>query len=273
MAMSDCQLAFTGSNTGVLVGLAVLLAGSGISLLMITRRPVGQHSRPRHGIGTAVLVALAVGAAVLTSWDVHSAEADSCPSGASAAIVPLATTTTSTTAPATSTTMVGTSTTVPSTTTTTIPAATTTTVPETTTTVAPVPDLTPKITGPLVFGPGEANYDVTVSNVGSGTTAGPMTFTVTVELVTGPPPVTLEDPSSSDWSGTGSGSDTLTLTSDVGLVLAPGDVSTVTFTLAYRNENPASMTIETTLPTGIGGETNGSNNSASLTVTVPPPPP
>lgn len=59
--MSDCQLPVTGSNTEVLIGLAALLAGTGIFLLIISRRPVGRHSRPRRGVsrGAAVLVALA----------------------------------------------------------------------------------------------------------------------------------------------------------------------------------------------------------------------
>jgi hypothetical protein len=123
-----------------------------------------------------------------------------------------------------------------------------------------------------VFGPGEANYIVTVSNVGTGATAGPMTFTVSVDLLTGPPPVTLENPTSSDWTATGSGSGTLTLTSIAGLVIPPGAMSTVAFTLVYSNENPASMSLGVSLLTGIGGETNGANNTASKTVVVPPPP-
>ena len=159
-------------------------------------------------------------------------------------------------------------------TTTTATPSTTTTVPPTTTTTttAPVPDLTPSISGPRVFGPGEADYVVTVSNVGNRATAGPMNFTVSVELLTGPPPVILENPSSSDWTATGSESDTLTFTSMAGLVIAPGGVSTVAFTLVYSNENPASMSLQVSLPIGIGGETNGANNTASMTVVVPPPP-
>ena len=233
--MVNCQLPVTGANISMLATLGVLLVAIGIvSLLVVRRRGVGR--------GAAIVIALAVGATVLTFSEAPRADADSCPPTAPPVVLTPATTTT-----------------------TTVP-------PTTTTTTTPVPDLTPSITGPLVFGPGEANYVVTVSNVGTRATAGAMTFTVTVELLTGPPPVTLENPISSSWVATGSGTVTLTFTSMAGLVIAPGGATTVGFTLVYSNENPASMTLGVLLPTGIGGETNGANNTASLTVAVPPPP-
>ena len=219
----------------MLVTLGLLLVATGaVSLLVVRRRGVGR--------GAAFVIALAVGTTVLTFSEAPRADADSCPPTAPPAILTPATTTT-TTPPTT-----------------------------TTTTTAPVPDLTPSINGPLLFGPGQANYLVTVSNVGTRATAGPMTFTVSVDLLTGPPPVTLGNPISSNWDATGSGTVTLTFTSMAGLVIAPGGATNVGFTLFYQNENPASMTLGVSLPTGIGGETNGTNNTASLTVAVPPPP-
>jgi len=64
----------------------------------------------------------------------------------------------------------------------------------------------------------------------------------------------------------------LTFTSTAALVIAPGAVSIVGFTLVYQNENEASMSLTATLPSGIGGEANGANNTAVLATGVPPPP-
>ncbi len=251
--MTDCALAATGSNTRVLVVLAVLLVGVGVTLLLIVRRR-------DIGPGATLIVALALAVTALGVVDTSRAGAQvACPSATGVAPVDLAVTPT-TPAPTTTAPVVTTTTT-----------STTTTSTSTTTTTLPVPDLTPTITGPAVFGPGQADFVVTVSNVGPGATTGPMTFSVNVALLTGPPPVTMENPVSPGWTAAGAGTQTLTFTSTA-LVLDPGDVSTVGFTLVYGNENPATMNLTVALPAGIGGETNSANNTASLPTEVPPPP-
>jgi hypothetical protein len=221
---------------------------------------------------------------LLTWGDVHTAEADSCPTAPPAAVIPPATTTT-TTAPVTATTattvtgtttttMAGTtSTTVPETTTTAATTTTTTAARTTTTTAAPLPDLTPSISGPTTAEPGaEGQYTFEITNVGDAPTSGSMTFTLSFTLDTGTSPINATPLASSDWTFTGQSGGDLTYVSNPGLVLAPGAVSTTTFGATWPEDIPGSFTIATTLPAGIGGETNPSNNSASITVTVTPPP-
>ena len=271
--MSGCQLPVTGINPEVLVILALILLGAGISLLLVFRPPVGRHSRRRRGVGrraAMMLFALLVGATVVTSSDVQRADADSCPT-TPAAVIPA--TTTTTTAPTTTTTVAGptttasaTTTTEPSTTTsTTVPETTTMTVPETTTTAAPVPDLTPTISGPTTGGSGR--YTISIKNVGDAPTSGPMTFPLTLTVLTGSGPVIPDLVISSDWTLSD-----LTFTSKPGLVIAPGATSVVSLLLEWRADAPGSWRGTVTLPTGIGGETDGANNTASITVVVAPAP-
>ena len=92
----NCQLPVTGANIWMLVTLGLLLVATGIvSLLIVRRRGVGR--------GAAIVIALAVGATVLTFSQAPRADADSCPPTAPAAALAPATTTTTTAAPSTTT--------------------------------------------------------------------------------------------------------------------------------------------------------------------------
>ena len=233
----------------MLVTLGLLLVATGIvSLLIVRRRGVGR--------GAAIVIALAVGSTVLTFSEAPRADADSCPPTALAAATAPATTTTTTAAP--------------STTTTTVVAPTTTT-----TTTAPVPDLTPSITGPTTLLPGvRGSYTFQIANVGSAPTSGTMTFTLSFTIDTGVGTLNAAALASSGWTFVGSSGGDLMYQSNSGFTIASGAVSTGTFGVTWGGGLPTSgsFTIATTLPNGIGGETNAANNTASLNVVVTPPP-
>jgi LPXTG-motif cell wall-anchored protein len=243
----NCQLPVTGANISMLVTLGLLLVATGIvSLLIVRRRGVGR--------GAAIVIALAVGTTALTFSEAPRADANSCPPTAPAvALAPAATTTT--TAPVTTT-------------------STTTTVPPTTTTTttAPVPDLTPSITGPTTLLPGvRGSYTFQIDNVGSAPTSGTMTFTLSFTIDSGVSTISAAPLASSDWTFVGSSGGDLMYQSDLSFTIAAGAVSTGTFGVTWQDlATSGSFTIATTLPTGIGGETNAANNTASLTVVVPP---
>ncbi len=154
----------------------------------------------------------------------------------------------------------------------------------TTTTVA-VPDLTPAVTGPqilVLFGP-SGQYTVTVTNVGTAPTNGqPMTFTVSFPFTVVGPAGALVDPfgvTSADWTvseslGTAGSAGSpgtptvLTFTSNSGLIIPAAGTSTVTFNTEFLGEDAAEFSVDVALPNGIGGETNGSNNTASYPVSI-----
>jgi LPXTG-motif cell wall-anchored protein len=231
--MVDCPLPRTGSSTLVLVLLALGLLGGGILLLrIIRRRGVGG--------GVAVVVVLAVGA-VLAVSDGGRADAAACPS--STTVAP------PTTAGVTTTT-----------------SATTATSPVTTTTVA-VPDLTPNIQGPTTAML-DATYTVEISNVGNAPTTGQMTFTVSLAATPADASVESFNLVSADWT-INPVAGGFSFTSNSGFVLAPGAVTTATFSLFMSG---GQVMLATTLPTGIGGETNAANNTASHTTVFTGPP-
>ncbi len=237
--MVDCPLPRTGSSTLVLVLLALALLGGGILLLRMARR-LG------FGGGVAVIVVLSVGAA-LTVSNASRADAASCPSSEVAPST--AAQVTSTTAAATTTTTAG--------------ATTTTTAP------VPVPDLMPTIDGPRVGFSGR--YTITITNVGSAPTTGPMTFSLTLAILEGPGPLIPSVVIAPDWTSVIDSSG-VTFTSVGGLVIAPGATSVVSLLVEWRVDAPGTWQGTVTLPTGIGGETNGTNNTDSITVVIPPPP-
>ena len=141
--------------------------------------------------------------------------------------------------------------------------------------VAPVPDLTPSISGPTRLAPDvRGSYTFEITNVGDAPTSGLMTFSLAFDIDTGSAVLTPTPLASGDWTFTGQSGGDLNYRSNVGFVLAPGAVSTVTFGVTWSPSLPSagSFTISTTLPPGIGGEVNSSNNSASLTVDVSAPP-
>jgi hypothetical protein len=237
----------------MLVTLALLLIATGIvSLLIVRRAGVGRGTAR----GAAIVLVLAV-LATLTLSEAPRADADSCPPTAPAAVLAPATTTTTTAAPSTTTT------TNTSTTTTTVPPTTTTT------TTAPVPDLTPTINGPMIGFRG--TYAIRVMNIGDAPTTGPMTFTLTISILDGPGPVVGDSFASTDWTEAANPTG-FTFTSDPGLVIDPGAQSTLLIGLAWNVEVGGQWQGTVTLPPGIGGETNGANNTASITVTIPSPP-
>lgn len=243
----DCSLPVTGANVSTLVMLALLLIGAGVSLVWIVRRR-------RLGTAAVIVLALAVGAMVLTTSEVRAGAQSSCPPSAPAAVPA---TTTTTTAPNTTTT---TSTTVPPTT--------------TTTTTTAVPDLTPRITGPTTLPAGvEGTYTYEIENVGTvPTVVGPMSFTITFTLQNGTSTLTTMPLTSSNWTFGSSSGTSLTFNSDSGLVIAPGAVSTGTFGVdPSLIGGTTSFEILTTLPNGIGGETNFLNNTATLDVAITAP--
>jgi hypothetical protein len=168
-----------------------------------------------------------------------------------------------------------------------------TTTSSTTTTLA-APDLTPTDDGPerlVLFDQNTATYTVTVENVGNAPTAGPMAFTVTLPfsavgnngalLLLDP---SAGDPSTAEWTVVEDGGTfgspgspgvptVLNITSATDFVLTAGATSTLTFTLQLLLEDVAEFSVDVELPPGIGGETNGTNNTASLAVTIDPPQP
>jgi hypothetical protein len=129
-------------------------------------------------------------------------------------------------------------------------------------------DLTPTITGPMLGFSG--TYVITVANIGNGPTVGPMTFTLTNTVLSGPGPVEVTSVNSVAWSSvvTSTG---VTLTSRPGVLINPG-TSVVTVFMVWSAEVAGQWQATVTLPPGIGGETNGTNNTASITVTIPLPP-
>ena len=262
----------------------VLALAAGLALVLgVRRRGIGG--------GAAVVVAFALAAAGLVIGDARRADAQECPPSTTVASTAAPTTTTAA-ATVASTTSTTASTTTASTTTTTSPPTTpqvfptTPTTAATTTTVA-VPDLTPSVSGPqvlILFAQNVATYTVTVTNVGSAPTDGStMTFTVSLPFsVVGDNGALLSlasDPSTADWTvvqneGTfGSPGNpgiptVLTITSTPGFVLAAGASSTVTLPLELRIEDAAQFSVNVTLPAGIGGETNATNNTAAYPVTI-----
>ncbi len=270
--MSDCVLPLTGGTPLLVVPLAILVLGAGVALVLgVRRRGVGG--------GAAVVVAFALAAAGLVVGDARRADAQDC--APSTTVTPTAAPTTigaTTTGAATATTVTSTTTTTPTTISptptptpepipTTPTTVATTTTSSTTTTVA-VPDLTPTIGGPTATEPGVAEtYTVDIENVGTAPTSGPMTVTVAIDIQTGASPFTATPQGANDWTFIGSSGGELTYESNDGFVLGPGQVSTITLRMTWGDTIPGSFVISTTLPTGIGGETNASNNSAShLTV-------
>jgi hypothetical protein len=246
----NCQLPVTGTNISMLVALALLLIATGIvSLLIVRRGGVGR--------GATIVLALAV-LATLTLSEAPRADADSCPPTAPVAVPAPATTTTTTAAPSITTT-----TNTSTTTTTTVPPTTTTT------TTAPVPDLTPTIDGPRIGFSGV--YTIVVKNIGDAPTTGPMTFTLSISILEGAGPVESTAFASPDWTSAANPTG-FTFTSDPGLVIDPGAQSTLLITLLWGVEEGGQWQGTVTLPPGIGGETNGTNNTASITVTIPSPP-
>ena len=247
--MADCTLPTVGSDTRVLVLVAFLIVGAGISLLLMVRR---------RGVGgaAAIAVTVALGATALVVGDARRADAATCPP---------ATTVTGTAAP---TSIAAPTTTTPGVTTT-AAATTTTAATSTTTTTLAVPDLTPTIVGPLTGFSGQ--YVITITNAGDAPTTGPMTFTLALTVLNGPGPVLPDFVNSADWTSVADPAG-LTFTSNAGLNIAPGSTSVVTLLLEWRVDAPGSWRGTVALPTGIGGETNGTNNSDSITVVIPPPP-
>jgi LPXTG-motif cell wall-anchored protein len=267
--MVDCpQLPATGGSTGLLVVLAAVALGAGVAFLLILRRR-GVSGR------AAAVIALAIGATTFAVGD-RTADAQSCPPSSNVAPATAVPTQTTITAPAT----IPTTTTIPAATTTTAPTTTTTTAPTTTTTVPTtttttttipvVPDLTPNLTGPFTPLAGvQETYTVTITNAGTATTSGPMTFVIVVDVDTTAGELTISPLASSDWAFVSSTPAGLTYVSNPGVVIAPGAVSTLTVLITWPTSlGPGSLTLATTLPTGIGGETNAANNSASLTAVV-----
>ncbi len=273
--MTDCVLPVTGSNPS-LVLLAVLAIAVGVALVLgVRRRGLGG--------GAAAVIAIALAAGAFVVGDARRVDAQECPPSTTVAPTTAPTTTAATTSVATTMTTTA-STTTASTTTTTSPPSTPQVFPTTPTTVT-VPDLTPTVTGPqtlILFGQ-QGQYTVTVKNVGNAPTNGqPMTFTVSFPFTVVGPAGALIDPNSvtsTDWTASESlgtagfagfpGTPTvLTFTSNSGLVIPAGGTSTVTFNTEFLGEAAAAFSIEVTLPTGIGGETNNANNTASLPVTI-----
>lgn len=235
----DCpQIPVTGSNTSLWVVLAFVVLAAGAAFLVAARRR-GVSS------GVAVMVAFGIGLTAL-AIDARTAQAqaaDSCPS--------------STVSPATATSDTTTST-----------VATTTTEPTTTTTTAPVADLAPTIGGPTSALVGqEEQYPIQIANVGEGPTTGSMSFTV---AFAGAGLSIAFSGGLADWNFVPGPGVAVTFTSRPGVVIAPGAVSTVTLALTVNPTSLTSFSMTTTLPTGIGGETNAANNGASHTVAVSP---
>ena len=159
--------------------------------------------------------------------------------------------------------------------TTTTQAATTTTVLQTTTTEAVLPpDLTPTLTGASSALPeGTTEFELTIRNVGDGPTTLPMLFyvQVTVGTGTGSPAAAyfITGFTSSDWTFEGFDPNGYALGSNTGLVLAPGATSTISFPVTWIGSiGGETYTVSVDLPAGIGGETNGANNSTSQTVDI-----
>src|SRR4029453_7916273 len=139
--------------------------------------------------------------------------------------------------------------------------------PTATSTITSAPDLTVTILGPTSLASGTISQNtLTIRNVVTASTTGTMNFTLT-ELPSGiatyPPSMT-----SSDWAATRTATG-WTFTSVPSLVLAPGAQSTISFGLsvpAPGTTTPPPLTAQ--LPPGIGGETNTSNNTAQLAVSL-----
>jgi hypothetical protein len=270
--MSDCVLPVTGSNPQ-LVLLALLAVVIGVALVIGVRR------RGIRG-GAAMVVAFALAAAGLVLSDARRADAQECPPSTTVAPTTAPTTTAApTTVPATTSTLA--TTTTASTTTTTSPPTTPQVFPTTPTTAATTttvggPDLTPTIEGASTQGvadfPGPL-FTITITNVGTAPTSGPMTFTMTPSVVTGSGILNVSSTSTADWTVMEFGADSLLISSS-SLVLAPGDTTTVTFNVAWQLDLVVggSYKLDVVLPNGIGGDANDANNTVSHTVTVVPPP-
>ena len=164
---------------------------------------------------------------------------------------------------------------------------TTPTTAATTTTTVAVPDLTPSVEGPevLLCRMSQQKFTIVVRNVGTAPTNGsahelhgqlaghrrtrvwaridasffsPFDDWTVVEV-------------SGDFGSEGvPGTPTLlTFTSVDGLVILPGASSSVSFNLRFNAEfGDGAFNVDVTLPPLIGGETNGTNNTASHSVHV-----
>jgi len=224
--MSECTLPRTGGAWLPLTVVAIVLLAIGTELVVLGRRRRFGRST------TMVVVALATAA---TAFGVGGARTAS----AATDCIPTSTTTATTTAP--------------------------------TTTVTSRADLTPVITGPVSFTSGVPNsYMVTVTNVGTGTTTGTMSFDVvaTPEAIGTSGAATYTPFPASGWSVTHRVPG-FTFGSDPGTVLAPGASATMTIMIQWDLADAGdagTFQLGTTLPDGIGGETNSANNAASLTV-------
>jgi hypothetical protein len=268
--MTDCVLPVTGGSPVGLVLLALLLLAVGVALLMSVRRGGFRG-------GAAVVLMLALGAA-LAVVDARSADAQECPPPSTvppttAAPAPTTTGGTTTTTASTTSTTVATTTTTP---TGSVPTTPTTVATTTTATTIAAPDLTPTVEGPSEqeIGAVPGLYTIEITNVGSLPTIGQMNFTVNLPVLAGGGTIDLVSASSLDWlvvqlvPG-----DPVSIFAPT-LVLGPGQVSTVSLRLDWTDsQSPGQFRVDVTLPPNIGGETNDANNTASLTVTVIPPPP
>ena len=258
--MDGCTLPTVGSDTGVLVLTALLVLGAGIALMLIVRR---------RGFGGAAAIALAVGlgGTALVVAGAHKASAASCASETTIAgtVAPTSIAAPTTTIPGVTTTAAPATTTAVTTTTT----STSTTTTTTTTTVPQVADLTPRILGSTSLVSGvSGTYGVEITNVGPAPSSGPMTFVLNITILSGGSVVSPSPQGSNDWTFVGASGGNLTYESKPGVVLAPGAVSTTTFGITWNATAGSSVRLATTLPTGIGGETDAANNSASLIVVV-----
>ncbi len=279
--MTDCVLPATGSDPLLVVLLAFLVLGTGVALVLGVRR------RGVSGAAT-VVVALALGAATLVVSDARKAGAEECPPettvaptaapttiAATTTVAAATTTTVATTTTAASTTTAATGGAVPTTPTT---AATTTTVATTTTASVGVPDLTPSVAGPSSMPAGSLRaYTLTIMNVGTGPTNGPISVTVTLpadppllsEIPPGESVVRVAGggpgwPTVNNTAGVGDTPTTVTFTSLSALApIPPGGNSVLTLVVQWNAQSGGQFTINVTLPPSTGGETNSANNTVT----------
>lgn len=99
-----------------------------------------------------------------------------------------------------------------------------------------------------------------------------MTFTLTFTIDSGSATITADPLESSGWTYLGQSGNEISYQSNAGFVIDPGATSTGDFTISWGvGQGLGSFVMATTLPNGIGGETNAANNSASHSVDVIPP--
>jgi disulfide bond formation protein DsbB len=259
--VTDCVLPATGSDPLFVVLLALLVLGTGVALVLGVRR---------RGVSGAaiVVVALALGAATAVVSDARKAGAQECPPETTVASTAAPTTIAATTTAAATTTTVATTTTAASTTTTAAAGGAVPTPPTVaTTTTVGVPDLMPSLAGPSSFRAlsGAQTYTLTVTNLGTAQTNGPMSFTVTVPA-TGSVPIVFAV--GTGWTamtvlGDVDTPTTVTITSAPPFSIPAGGTSTLTLQVSWNTVGGGQFTIDVTLPPGIGGETNGANNTVT----------